>query len=39
MKLVEIIKLVAKTRGLEKKYDYLEKRLDNIEEVNNNHGK
>lgn len=39
MKLVEIIKLVVKTRGLEKKYDYLEQRLDNIEEVNDNHGK
>lgn len=39
MKLVEMIKLVVKIRGLGKKYDYLEQRLDNIEEVNNNHGK
>lgn len=38
MKLVEMIKLVVRVRGLKKKYDCLEQRLNKIEEVNN-HGK
>ena len=39
MKLVEMIKLMVRNRGFKKKCDYLEQRLDKIEEVNNNHGK
>ncbi len=39
MKLVEMIKLMVRSRVFGKKCDYLEQRLDKIEEVNNNHGK
>lgn len=39
MRLVEMVKLMVEVRNFGKKCDYLEQRLDKIEEVNNNHGK